>query len=165
MTVKLPKPDIKNPIHFLAFGFGSGLAPKAPGTFGTIAGLGLYLLISQLGHMALVVSTVVICLTGSWICGRSSDLLKVHDHPGIVWDEFAGIFITLILFPVNWQYLLAGFLLFRLFDIWKPWPIRLADKQVHGGFGIMLDDLIAGVWAAITLYLLSQTEYFQPGYF
>ncbi|HIP80964.1 MAG TPA: phosphatidylglycerophosphatase A, partial [Leucothrix mucor] len=80
-------------------------------------------------------------------CGKSSDILGVHDHSGIVWDEFAGYFITMIAAPTGWFWVLLGFALFRLFDIWKPWPISVLDKKVHGGFGIMVDDILAGVFA------------------
>ena len=90
---------------------------------------------------------------GVWLCGKASSDLGVHDHPGIVWDEFAGMFVTMIAVPVTWISVLAGFLLFRLFDIWKPWPIGLLDKRVSGGLGIMLDDILAGVFAAVVLQL------------
>jgi phosphatidylglycerophosphatase A len=91
---------------------------------------------------------------GIYLCGRTARDLGVHDHPGIVWDEFVGFWITMLLVPVHWVWILAGFVLFRLFDIWKPWPIRLVDRQVHGGFGIMLDDVLAGVYAWLVLQLL-----------
>ncbi len=141
-----------HPIHFLAFGFGSGLSPKAPGTAGTLAALPLCYLCALLPPTMYWLITALICLTGLYICGESARKLKSHDHPGIVWDEFAGIFITLGGFSLNWTNLVLGFLLFRVFDILKPWPIAWADKKVSGGLGIMLDDIIAGMMAWIVLY-------------
>nr|WP_067286061.1 phosphatidylglycerophosphatase A [Marinobacterium profundum] len=144
----------RNPVHFLAFGFGSGLAPKAPGTFGTLAAIPLYLLMTLLplwGYLAVVVVAAVL---GIYLCGRTARDMGVHDHPGIVWDEFVGFWITMLFVPVNWVWILLGFALFRLFDIWKPWPIRVVDLKVEGGFGIMLDDVLAGIYALLVLQLL-----------
>ena len=93
-------------------------------------------------------------LCGIWICGAASLRLGVHDHPGIVWDEFAGFLITMTAVPMSWQTVLAGFLLFRFFDILKPWPIGWLDKKVAGGFGIMLDDIVAGAMAWFVLQLI-----------
>lgn len=141
----LIKAVLRSPIHWLAFGFGSGLSPIAPGTFGTLAAVLLYLPLQWLSLEAYCAVVVAVCILGVWICGRSSEMLGVHDHGGIVWDEFAGYFITMIAAPTGWQWIVLGFILFRLFDILKPWPIKWADKQVHGGLGIMLDDILAGV--------------------
>ena len=150
------KPKVwTNPIHFLAFGFGSGLAPKAPGTFGTIAAIPVYLLISLLNSFTTyLVATALISIAGIWICGMTSKDLDVHDHPGIVWDEIAGYLITMILVPLTWYWILVGFILFRTFDILKPWPISWLDKKVSGGLGIMLDDIIAGIFALILMQVL-----------
>ena len=142
-----------DPVHFFAFGFGSGLAPFAPGTFGTAAAIPLYLLMAPLSlplYLALVVVSLVF---GVWVCGKAGADLGVHDHGGIVWDEFVGLWITLIAVPAGWEWIVAGFLLFRLFDIWKPWPIGWADRQVSGGLGVMLDDVIAGLYAWLILQL------------
>ena len=144
----------RNPVHFLAFGFGSGLAKKAPGTWGTLAAVPLYLLLSPLPTWAYIIVVLLVCAVGVWICDQSSKALGVHDHPGIVWDEFAGLLITMIAVPFSWTALLLGFILFRVFDILKPWPISVLDKKVHGGLGIMLDDILAGVFAAVALHLL-----------
>ena len=160
------KPNIKNlnkkvltsPVHFIAFGFGSGLAPFAPGTFGTIMAVPLYLLMSQLPLISYLMITAVVCVAGVWICGKSSEKLGVHDHSGIVWDEFAGYFVTMILAPTGWLWIIIGFALFRLFDIWKPWPISVLDKEVHGGLGIMVDDIFAGIFALICLQLLAYSH-------
>lgn len=145
---------ISNPICFLAFGFGSGLAPKAPGTFGTLAAMPLYLLASKLSLSAYVGLTVLLFLIGVWLCGRCEQILSVRDHSGIVWDEFVGLFITLAGTPVSWPAMAAGFFLFRLFDVLKPWPISWFDRRIHGGLGIMLDDAVAGLFAWSVLFAL-----------
>ena len=145
---------LKSPVHFLAFGFGSGLAKKAPGTWGTLVAIPIFLLICALPWWAYLMVTLCVTLFGIWLCGASSKALGVHDHPGIVWDEIAGFLITMIAVPVSWLTILLGFALFRLFDIWKPWPISLLDRHVDGGLGIMLDDIFAGVFAAISLQLI-----------
>lgn len=144
---KTPASIWRNPIHFLAFGLGSGAAPKAPGTFGTLAAIPLWLLLADLPILAYISVIVVASLVGIWLCGQTSKDLGVHDHGGIVWDEFVGLWITYIALPEGWLWVLFGFLLFRLFDIWKPWPIGWADSKVSGGLGIMLDDILAGFMA------------------
>ena len=152
MKPATPTP-FSNPIQFLAFGFGSGLAPRAPGTFGTLAAVPIYWLVadwSLLEYSALILVTAVL---GIWICGAASRQLNVHDHPGIVWDEFVGYWITMWAVPVDWVWILAGFVVFRVFDIAKPWPINVLDKKVAGGFGIMIDDILAGVMACVTLHI------------
>ena len=150
------KPDMRNPLHLLAFGFGSGLAPKAPGTFGTLAALPIYLLMQDLSLPVYLGLVVAGSLLGIWICGRTSRDLGVHDHGGIVWDEIIGYLLTMAFAPPGWVWWLVGFVLFRFFDILKPWPIRWLDRQVAGGFGIMLDDLLAGVFAGIVMLLLER---------
>lgn len=150
----MTRPDMKNPVHFLAFGFGTGLAPRAPGTFGTLAALPIWYLFAQLPLWGYLLGTTLVIATGPFICGRTSRDLGVHDHSGIVWDEIAGFLLTMLLVPVGWLNVAAGFLLFRFFDIIKPWPIGWLDKHVHGGTGIMLDDLLAAVYAGILLHLL-----------
>ncbi len=140
--------------HFLAFGFGSGLARFAPGTFGTLAAIPLYLLMVQLPWMIYALITLVAFWIGISICQKTSDDLQVHDFSGIVWDEFVGFWITMFLIPLQWQWLVLGFVLFRFFDIVKPWPIRWLDQKVEGGFGIMIDDVLAGVYAWIVLYII-----------
>lgn len=144
---------LKNPIHLLAFGFGSGLAPKAPGTFGTLIAIPIFLLIASLSLLHYSLFVLITALVGIYICGKTAADLRVHDHSGIVWDEMVGYWITMLMIPVSWHSLLAGFLLFRLFDIWKPFPIRWLDKHVKGGFGIMIDDVLAGFFAWFVLYL------------
>lgn len=140
-------------VHWLAFGLGSGSAPKAPGTMGSLAALLVLPLFSGLPLWAQLVWVAVAGVAGVFICGRTAEAMGVHDHGGIVWDEFVGIWITFIAVPLTPVSLVAGFLLFRLFDVWKPWPIRLLDRRLGGGIGIMLDDVLAGVVALILLQL------------
>ena len=140
--------------HCLAFGFGSGLAKFAPGTFGTLVAVPLYLAISALPAWLYAVTVAAAFALGVWICDTVSRDLGVHDHGGIVFDEFVGFWITMFLVPPSALAVLAGFVLFRLFDIWKPGPIRWCDRNVQGGFGIMVDDVAAGVVACAALHLL-----------
>ena len=146
--------NLANPIQFLALGFGSGLAPKAPGTFGTLAAVPLFLLMSGLTPLTYGLVVLVVCLAGIYICGKAASDVGVHDHGAIVWDEFAGFFITMFMVPVSWQSVLVGFVLFRIFDIAKPWPISIADKKLTGGVGIMFDDVLAGLFALAIMHLI-----------
>lgn len=145
--------NLKNPVHWLATGFGAGLTPIAPGTLGTLVAVPLVWLLADLDLVAYLSLTAGLFIAGIWICGRTARDMGQHDHGGIVWDEIVGYLITMIAVPVTWYWLLLGFLLFRFFDIVKPWPIRWIDQRVAGGFGIMLDDLIAGVFAALLLHM------------
>ncbi len=146
--------NLANPVQFLALGFGSGLAPKAPGTFGTLAAVPLFLLMSGLTPLTYALITLIVCISGIYICGKAARDVGVHDHGAIVWDEFAGFFITMFMIPVTWQSVVIGFILFRLFDIAKPWPISIADKRLTGGFGIMFDDVLAGLFALVIMHLI-----------
>lgn len=146
--------NLASPVQFLALGFGSGLSPKAPGTFGTLAAIPLFLLISNLTPFIYGVVVLVVCISGVYICGKAAEEVGVHDHGAIVWDEFAGFFITMFMVPVSWQSILVGFILFRLFDIAKPWPISIADKKLVGGFGIMFDDVLAGLLALAIMHII-----------
>jgi phosphatidylglycerophosphatase A len=145
---------IKDPILFLAFGFGSGLAKKMPGTFGTLAAIPVYLALQPAGLLIYTLVTLLVAVAGVYICDQAAKKLQVHDYGGIVWDEVAGLLITLWGVPLSWQNVVLGFALFRLFDIFKPWPIRWLDRHVEGGLGIMADDILAGVFAAICLLLI-----------
>lgn len=142
-------------VVFCGVGFGSGLAPKAPGTFGSAFALLFIPLWLVIGFSGTIIAVALMSLIGIYICGQTAKVMGVHDDGRIVWDEFAGQSLTflplLYLGAMNWFWALAGFALFRLFDIWKPWPIRVIDRQVGGGFGIMLDDIIAGAWAALCI--------------
>ncbi len=149
---------LRNPLHLLSLGFGSGLAPVAPGTFGTLAAIPLYLLIAQLDLPYYLALTLLGFGIGVYLCKYTSTALGVHDHSGIVWDEFVGFWITMIAVPVTWQWIAVGFVLFRVFDVVKPWPVKIADTKMTGGFGIMFDDVLAGLYALgcmqVALYLL-----------
>jgi len=146
--------SLLNPVHFLALGFGSGLAAKMPGTFGTLAALPLVVLLSHYASFSVyLIVTILVSIVGIWICGKTAEDMGVHDDSSIVWDEVAGMLITMLAVPLSWQTLLVGFVLFRFFDILKPWPISYLDKHVHGGFGIMIDDVLAGLFALCILHL------------
>ncbi|WP_076543018.1 phosphatidylglycerophosphatase A [Shewanella sp. UCD-KL21] len=149
------KLTLTNPVHFLALGFGSGLAAKAPGTFGTLAAVPIVYLMSFLSLPAFIFITLISCLVGIYICDKAAKDMGVHDHGAIVWDEVAGLMITMIAAPAGVIWLVVGFGLFRFFDILKPWPIRWLDAKVHGGFGIMIDDVLAGIFSLICLQLLA----------
>lgn len=144
---------LQQPVHFLAFGFGSGLSPKAPGTMGTVAAVLPYLLLAKLAWLPYVAVLVVTFVVGIYLCQKTSSDLGVHDHSGIVWDEFVGFWITMLLAPPGWLWIAIGFFWFRLFDVIKPWPISWCDKHIHGGFGIMFDDVLAGLMALAALQL------------
>ena len=146
--------NLRDPIQLLAVGFGSGLAPKAPGTCGTIAAIPFFLLLSLLAPLYYAVVVAVLSIAGIYICEKAAKASGVHDHGAIVWDEFIGYFVTMFMIPVSWQSVLVGFILFRFFDIVKSWPISLADKKLGGGFGIMFDDIIAGIFALILMHLI-----------
>lgn len=152
---KVPSSVWKNPIHFLAFGLGSGASPKAPGTVGTLAAIIPYLWFQHWSLSAYLIMLVVTTLVGIWLCDRTSKDIGVHDHGGIVWDEFVGFWLTMTMAPAGWGWIVLGFILFRIFDIFKPWPIHWADQKVSGGVGIMLDDIIAGIYAAAILQFMA----------
>lgn len=136
--------ELKDPVVFVALGLGSGLSPKAPGTAGTLATVPLVYFLQQQTLLVYIVVTLFVLATGSWVCGYAAKKLQVHDHSAIVYDEVAGFLITMLMVPAGWQWMLVGFVLFRFFDAVKPWPISWFDKNVHGGFGIMFDDVVAG---------------------
>jgi phosphatidylglycerophosphatase A len=149
---KIIRPDsrllLSHPAHFLALGFGAGLAPRAPGTFGTLAAIPLYILMSlYLNQPAYLALTIVLAILGIWVCGVTDKALGASDHGAIVWDEITGFLLTMFMAPLAWWSVLAGFLLFRFFDILKPFPISWFDKHVKGGVGTMLDDVLAGIYA------------------
>jgi phosphatidylglycerophosphatase A len=148
------KVNLFHPAHFLGFGFGSGLVPFMPGTMGSLAAIPLILLMSSLALVPYLLITIVASVVGIYICQKVSDDLGVHDHGAIVWDEIAGMMIVFIAIPISWHSLLIGFLIFRIFDIVKPWPISFLDKNVHGGWGIMVDDLLAGFFSLLCLHAI-----------
>jgi phosphatidylglycerophosphatase A len=158
MTILHMKPNIKllfsNPVHFFSLGFGSGLAPKAPGTFGTLLGLPLYWLIHPLALNSQLILILFLFLVGIYFCQKTGDALGVSDHGGIVWDEIVAMMLVLTFTPLQWTWWAMAFVLFRLFDIWKPFPIRQLDANLKGGLGVMLDDLLAALYAIAVLKVL-----------
>lgn len=154
MTEKLSPHLLTHPLDFLALGFGSGLVPKGPGTAGTVVAIPVYLLLQPLSVMVYMVLVAALFIVGVPICAHTARRMGVHDHPAIVWDEIVGYLVTMTFAPPGWLWMAAGFVLFRLFDIAKPWPISLLDRKVGGGLGIMIDDLLAGIFAAAVLQLM-----------
>jgi phosphatidylglycerophosphatase A len=148
------KAILANPIHLLAFGFGAGLSPKAPGTMGTVVAVLIYLVLPSMPPIIYAGLILLSFFFGIWICGKTAEDLGVHDHGGIVWDEFVGYWITMFMAPSGLFWVLLGFVLFRLLDIFKPWPIKWADKELAGGLGIMLDDVLAGIMGALCIQAL-----------
>ncbi len=147
----LKKVVFGSPSGFLAFGFGSGLSPFAPGTMGTLAAIPFIFALRALGDPGFWIVLVLLFLLGVQLCGSVSRKLGVHDHGGIVWDEMVGYWLSAAFVPLQWHWLLAAFLLFRFFDILKPWPIGQLDKKVSGGFGIMIDDVVAALFTVLIL--------------
>ena len=147
---------LRNPLHLLSLGFGAGLSPRAPGTLGTLVSIIPYLFLSQLDVVSYIAVVIAGFALGVFLCHYTSKALGEHDHSGIVWDEFIGFWITMIAVPeVSWQWIIIGFVLFRFFDIVKPWPVKLADNRLQGGFGIMFDDVLAGLYALACLQLIA----------
>ncbi len=155
--IKLSKKEIaKNPLYFLAFGLGSGFMPFMPGTFGTILGVLVYGIFNYFNWPQVVLLLTIFTgfFLGIYICGKTAKACEYHDHPGIVFDEVIGYLVAMLYVPYgSWVNIILGFILFRIFDIVKPWPIKQIDQTVHGGFGIMLDDILAGVYANIVLHI------------
>jgi phosphatidylglycerophosphatase A len=145
---------LRDPVHLLALGFGSGLSPVGPGTCGSLVAMPLAYALGLMPLWPAAVAVAVFVLGGIWICGESARRLGTHDHPGIVWDEIAAMCLLALLLPPGLIWLALGFICFRFFDIVKPWPIRDLDHSLRGGLGIMLDDLAAALFAAITLRLI-----------
>ena len=139
--------DWRRPHHWLAFGFGAGLAPWAPGTMGTLVAIPLYLLLQGLSPGVYLLLLIGLFLIGLWACDKAARELGGGDPGAIVWDEILGYLVTMALAPPGWIWILLGLVLFRFFDILKPWPIGPLDRRVTGGLGILLDDLIAGAMA------------------
>ncbi|MGL5291714.1 MAG: phosphatidylglycerophosphatase A [Vibrionaceae bacterium] len=147
---------LSDPVHLLATGFGSGLAPLMPGTVGTLAAIPFYLLLISQSVAWLLAAVLIGIVAGVAICGKTAKDMGVHDAGCIVWDEFVGFWITMLLVPSDdWRLILAGFILFRIFDMLKPFPISWLDKNVDGGLGIMLDDILAGFIAMLCLWQLA----------
>jgi phosphatidylglycerophosphatase A len=143
-----------HPARFIAFGFGAGLAPVAPGTFGTLVAIPLaYLLRHALSDAAYLLLLPLWFALGVWACVRTGRELGVHDYGGIVWDEVVAFMLVLFFVPATWLAQAVAFALFRFFDIVKPPPIRQVDAHCHGGFGVMADDILAAFYALLVLAL------------
>lgn len=145
---------LRHPAHLLALGFGAGLSPKAPGTFGTLVGLPLFaglMVMPEVAHLPII---ALLFLLGIPICQKAGDAIGVSDHGGIVWDEIVAMLLVLEFTPRDFWWWAVAFALFRLFDIWKPFPIRQCDARLKGGFGVMFDDLLAAVYAIAALKAL-----------
>ena len=140
--------------YTVGIGFGFGLVPKAPGTFGTLVALPIYWLMDGLPFATYLILIIMAFIGGICICQYGSNWLEKDDPSTVVWDEIVGYLFTMVVAPPNWQWMLTGFVLFRFFDIIKPWPISYADESLHGGLGIMADDLIAGVFALAIMQCL-----------
>lgn len=150
----LPETIWQNPLHFIAFGLGSGTMPFAPGTFGTLMAIPFYLLFRPLPVMAYIAVVIFFIIASSLICERASRDIHIHDHPGMCLDEFAGFFVTMIAAPHSLTWIILGFFLFRFFDIVKPWPISFIDQHIHGGIGMILDDVVAGLFAWVIMRIV-----------
>ncbi len=148
---KHPRPILTNPVHFIAFGGGIGLMPFAPGTFGTALSVFIFLPLSLLDISFYVLITIFLVFLGFFVCDKTAKDLNVKDHPGIVWDEICGFLIAMIGAPREALWVIVGFLLFRFFDVLKPWPIGWIDRKIEGGLGIMLDDVLAGLFTFLII--------------
>lgn len=147
---------LTNPIHFLAVGLGSGLSPIMPGTMGSLMAIPLWLLFWGLQPALYWIFILVTFVFGCYLCQKTSDDTHTHDSGHIVWDEFVGMWITLYFIPqFSILWVTIAFVAFRLFDMAKPWPIRWFDKRVPGGFGIMVDDVIAAIFSSLSVYVLT----------
>lgn len=152
----LPPGFLRHPVHLLAFGLGSGATSRAPGTWGSLAAIPVWYGFAWLPTAAYWLVVALAFLVGVWLCGKTAHDLKVHDHSGIVWDEFVGMWIALGLFPDTVYGVLGAFVVFRLFDIAKPWPIGWLDERLPGGLGIMADDVVAGVMSLACLWAVDR---------
>lgn len=145
---------LSHPLHFLSLGFGSGLAKVAPGTFGTLVGLPLFWLMASYSMSMQLLVIAMLFIIGIYFCEFTGKAIGVIDHGSIVWDEIVAIMLVLTFTPHQWQWWLVAFVLFRLFDIWKPYPIRQLEAKFKNGFGVMFDDLLAAIYAIICLQLI-----------
>lgn len=143
----------RNPAHYFSFGFGSGLIPWAPGTMGTLAAMPIFLILQRLDNLWYIAVVAALFVAGIGLCGLTAKAMGVPDHSAIVWDEIVGYLVTMTALPTGWLWMVVGFILFRILDIIKPWPICWVDRQIHGGLGIMLDDLLAGLIACVMMHV------------
>ena len=155
-TLQPARVVLTHPAGWIASAFGLGLSPRAPGTVGSLAALlPWWFLLRELSLPVYLGVLLIAFVVGVWAANWVIAQTRIEDPSVVVWDEFVGQWIALLLAPAGWHWMLAGFALFRLFDIWKPWPVRWADRQLHGGFGAMFDDVLAGVYAALVLQLIA----------
>lgn len=145
----------ENPWHFVACGFGLGTIPFMPGTFGTLLGVVVYALLMHCSLAVYIAWELALLAVGVYLCGRINRDLGTDDHPAAVWDEIAAFPLVMVAIPPTWLNLVLGFVLFRVFDILKPPPIRWLDRHVHGGFGVMLDDVVAALFAWLLLFFVA----------
>lgn len=143
----------KYPVHFLAHGLGTGWVPVAPGTVGSLVGVALFWLMAPLPPLRYAAITVILGVAGVFICGQTARDLGAHDPGSIVWDEMVGFLVAMYLLPRDWRWILAGFVIYRLFDIWKPFPIRVVERELGVGTGIIADDIVAGIYTVVILHL------------
>lgn len=151
---RVPKSIWTNPIHFIACGFGVGAMPLMPGTFGTLVGVLFYLGLVHFSLKTYVFVTLILFIIGVIICDKTNRDFGTHDHPAAVWDEIVGFLLTMIAVPYAIKWTILGFVFFRLFDIWKPWPIKWIEKNLPLGLAVMADDAAAAFYAAVLLHLL-----------
>lgn len=158
MTISLDWKFVSaHPAHFVACGFGVGLFPRAPGTAGTLLALPLFWLLKDVSSTGLyLVIIAALFALGAWAGNKTNQALGVADHSAIVWDEVVAFLLVLYFTPATWAWYLVAFLLFRLFDIWKPFPIRYFDRRLKNGWGVMFDDLLAGVYTVIVIKVLER---------
>ena len=154
LTPEQRKIVFAHPAGWIALGFGAGLSPLAPGTAGSLAALLPWLLLRELAWPYYLLATLLAFALGVWACGWLVRTVRIGDPSSAVFDEFVGQWLALL--PLQWlpggcMWILCGFILFRIFDVWKPWPVSWADARVEGGLGVMLDDVVAGVYAALAL--------------
>ncbi|NNE18983.1 MAG: phosphatidylglycerophosphatase A [Myxococcales bacterium] len=143
----------KYPVHVLAYGFGTGLVPGAPGTIGTLVGVAFYWMMAPLRPLYYWALTSVLAIAGVFICEQTASDLGARDPGMIVWDEIVGYLFAMYRLPRDWRWLAAGFVVYRLFDVWKPYPIGLIEEGFGVGVSIMADDIVAGVYTWCVLHL------------
>jgi len=162
MGLKYEKPDglarqvVGHPVHWFSFGFGSGLLPVAPGTWASLFTAIAFWFLPEMSTPLFLGLIAVLFLFGVWVCGESSRRLKVHDFQGIVFDEIVGMLLTLVVVIRDPLWIMIAFFWFRIMDVWKPWPIRDVDHRMSGGLGIMLDDVLAAIYAAVATVLMQK---------
>lgn len=151
----LRKLNLKNPWHLIAVGFGSGLSPKAPGTAGSFLAMFICMGLIMAPWYAALIAAIVFFFLGVKACNEADKAMGTHDHGGLVVDEFVGMFITVIAFPQGqWHLALLAFVVFRFFDILKPFPVNVADRKITGGLGVMVDDVLAGIYSLIACHII-----------